>query len=82
MLLSFVLDQFGSQVRDVVIVKIVADTDDALLKWPTVIDDFFFSCRHESSIVCMAIDCSVLIYDLILVEIPIADSVGHIAILV
>ena len=82
MFLSYVLDQLGIQVWDVVIVKLIADTDDALLKRPTVIDDFFFGCRHESSTVCIVIDCSVLVYDIILVEVPIADSFGHIAVLV
>ena len=82
MFLCYVLDQPGLQARDVVLVKFVADTHDALLKRPTVIDDFFFGCRHESSIVCIVIACSVLVYDLILVEVPIVDSFGHIVVLV
>ena len=81
MFLSYVLDQLGIQVWDVVIVKLIADTDDALLKRPTVIDYFVFT-RRRSSIVCITVACSVLVLDLILIEVPIADSFGHITVLV
>ena len=92
MFLSFVLDQLGFQVGDVVMVKLDTDTDEALLKRPTVIDYFIFSCRRGSSIVCITVAWSglvydfelrsVLVYDCVLIKVPAADSFGHIAVLV